>query len=181
MNKNLRQTILSAICALPAFAFAHASFEVKEVTPNSTYKAVIRIPHGCGDKATVAVSVSLPEGAIKAKPMPKAGWELEVVSGEFANQYEYHGKTVTAGPKTITWKGGNLPSDYYDEFVFRVRITDAFKPGTTVYFPVVQTCSEGENAWVEIPADGQDPHELKGPAPGLKIIEPHHDHAHHSH
>lgn len=163
----------------PSLAFSHATFEMAKVPVNSTYKAVLRIPHGCDGSATTAVRVKLPEGLIKAKPMPKAGWALDVITGKFENTYSYYGKDVSEGPKEIVWKNGNLPDDFYDEFVFRVRVTDHFKVGETVYIPVVQTCTDGENAWVEIPKAGQDAHSVKRPAPSLKIIaaeEHHHSH-----
>lgn len=163
---------------VPSLAFSHATFEVKKVLANSTYKAVLRIPHGCSGNATTAVHVKLPEGFIKAKPMPKAGWKLDLITGKFENTYTYHGKDISEGPKEIIWKEGNLPNDFYDEFVFRVRVTDHFKVGDTVYIPVVQVCTTGENAWVEIPKAGDDTHSVKRPAPSLKIIanEQHHSH-----
>lgn len=175
-----KELILSATLIASLFssnAFAHATFEQKEATINKNYKAVLRIPHGCEGTATTAVTVTLPEGIIKAKPMPKAGWEIEVEKGQYENTYQYHGE-VTEGVKTITWKGGNLPNDFYDEFVFRARVTDHFKPNEKIYLPVVQTCEVGVNGWVEIPEAGQDSHDLKRPAPSITAIKPE-SHGHH--
>ncbi|RUT90665.1 DUF1775 domain-containing protein, partial [Mesorhizobium sp. M7A.T.Ca.US.000.02.2.1] len=45
-------------------AFAHITFETQEAAVGSTYKAVLRVPHGCEGKATTAVRVQIPEGVI---------------------------------------------------------------------------------------------------------------------
>jgi uncharacterized protein YcnI len=34
----------------------------------------------------------------------------------------------------------------------------------------------GAERWIEIPAEGQDAHDLESPAPGGKIVEPGHEH-----
>ena len=43
-------------------------------------------------------------------------------------------------------------------------------PAQTLYFPTIQTCESGETAWIEIPAEGQDPEELESPAPGVEVV-----------
>jgi uncharacterized protein YcnI len=44
--------------------------------------------------------------------------------------------------------------------------------GQTIYFPTIQTCEDGEAAWIEIPAEGQDGEELELPAPGVAVVAP---------
>src|SRR5690606_13900068 len=65
----------AAACALTAVsivtAHAHATLEKAEAAPGS-YKAVIRIPHGCDGQPTETVRVEVPEGYIGVKPQPKA-------------------------------------------------------------------------------------------------------------
>ena len=51
------------------------------------------------------------------------------------------------------------------------QIADTFEPGTTVYIPVQQDCSEGSHSWSEIPAPGQDAHALKAAAPSFRIVQ----------
>ncbi|MCV6598250.1 MAG: DUF1775 domain-containing protein [Mangrovicoccus sp.] len=148
-------------------AFAHATLEVKEAPVNKNYKAVIRISHGCDGAPTKSVSLSIPEGVISVKPMPKAGWELSSKTAAYAKTYEYHGPK-SEGVTEITWTGV-LEDGHYDEFIFRARITDSFTPGDVIYFPVVQTSTEDANPWVEIPAEGQSRRDLDHPAPGLTV------------
>ena len=151
-------------------AFAHAALERKEASPNAAYRGVVQIMHGCGGSPTTRVSVTIPEGVVGAKPMPKPGWQVTTEKGPYARAYQsFHG-TVSEGVKTITWSGGSLPDDQIDEFTFFARVSDAFAPGATVYFPVQQDCLAGSYAWSDIPAAGQSAHDLKSPAPGVTIV-----------
>jgi uncharacterized protein YcnI len=152
-------------------AYAHASLEVKEAQKNSTYKAVMRIGHGCEGSPTKVVRIQIPEGVIKVKPKPVAGWSISIKNAEYKKTYDYHGKKINEGVREIVWSGGNLPDNYYEEFIFRARITNAFNPGETVYFPTIQECEEGEILWIQIPAENQDAHDLKRPSPSLKIVK----------
>ena len=63
--------------AVSAPALAHVPFENGQANPNSTYKATLRIPHGCAGKPTLQGARRIPEGIVAVKPMPKAGWKLE--------------------------------------------------------------------------------------------------------
>jgi uncharacterized protein YcnI/copper(I)-binding protein len=150
-------------------AGAHVTLERAEVPINSTYRATLRVSHGCGAQPTLRVRVQIPEGVVAVKPMPKAGWALDTVKGSYAAPYKVPGGTEIEGVKEIVWSG-SLPDDHYDEFVFQARITDAFQPGSTVYFPTIQECATGAERWVEVPAQGRDAQTLKYPAPGLRIV-----------
>ena len=163
--------ITLAAAGLAEPAAAHISLENQEAAPDSNYKAVLRVPHGCDGAATTAVRVQIPEGLIVAKPMPKPGWTIEVKEGDYAKSYDNYGTPVTKGVKEIAWTGGNLPDAYYDEFVFRVRVTK-FEPGTAIYLPVVQECGSAAERWIEIPEAGKSEDDYEFPAPGFIITEP---------
>jgi len=159
----------AALLALSGPALSHVSFENAQAVPNTNYKAVLRIPHGCNGEPTLKVRVRIPEGVVGVKPMPKAGWTLETARGAYARAYDLQGQPVAEGVTGIAWSG-SLEDGHYDEFVFQARITDVFQPGATVYFPVIQECANGREEWTEVPTAGQDPHSLKSPAPGVKIV-----------
>lgn len=158
---------------------AHATFDIKEATVNTYQRLAVRIGHGCDGQSTEKVSITIPEGIISVKPMPKAGWKLETVKGDYAAQYENHRRKITSGVKQIIWSGSELNDEHYDEFVFRARFTDALTAGKKLFIPVVQKCAKGELSWSEIPADGQDAHDLKRPAPGIMIKAAVDEHAGH--
>lgn len=150
-------------------AQAHITLETQAAPVAASYKAVFRVPHGCDGSATTGIRVRIPEGVIAAKPMPKPGWTLETVKAKYAKSYEYYGTPVTEGVTEIAWSGGSLPDAFYDEFVMRVYLTGDLKPGSMLYFPVVQQCETGVERWIEIPAEGKGADDYETPAPGLKL------------
>ena len=105
----------ATLAALPAGA--HVTLENRQATPASYYKAVFAVPHGCAGSPTVKIRVQIPEGVIAVKPMPKPGWSIETVKGKYSTSYQHHGATITEGVKEVTWSGGKLADDNYDEFV----------------------------------------------------------------
>jgi len=151
-------------------AFAHISLETAEAPVGSTYKAVLRVPHGCEGAATTGVRVQIPEGVIVAKPMPKPGWTLKTVKGAFAKSYDYYGTPTAEGVKEVEWSGGDLPDDFYDEFVIRLSLAADLAAGTTLYLPVIQQCGTASDAWIEVPEAGQSEDDLKLPAPALTLL-----------
>jgi uncharacterized protein YcnI len=168
MNIKSLTAFVAALCVASP-ALAHVTLEQQEATIGGPTKLTFRVPHGCGDQPTIKVRVLIPEGFIAAKPMPKAGWTLDMTHGNYAKTHDYfHGVKLSEGVKEISWKG-NLPNDYYDEFVVSGFVSKDFTVGTMLYFPVVQECPNGSHSWVEIPKAGQAGAELKEPAPGVRL------------
>ena len=48
-----------------------------------SYKAVLKLPHGCDGSPVVKVHVEIPDGVIAVKPMPKPGWQIETKRGPY--------------------------------------------------------------------------------------------------
>lgn len=152
---------LLALGAAPAMA--HVTLEQSEAAVGSTYRAVVRVPHGCGHEATQTLRVQIPQGFVNVKPMPLAGWSLETVNGAYDAPVTHREAQLTEGVREIVWSGGNLPDEWYGEFVFRGAFATELEAGATVYFPVVQECANGEEAWIDM--DGGE----GSPAPGVKL------------
>lgn len=150
-------------------ALAHVTFEKAEAKSGSTYKAVLRVGHGCEGSPTRAVRVQIPDGVIAVKPMPKPGWVLTTKLESYAEPVPYYDQMLTEGVREIAWTGGNLPDDWYDEFIFRARLPEG-EPGTMIYFPVVQECEAGIHRWIEIPEAGRSADDYEEPAPGVQLI-----------
>jgi uncharacterized protein YcnI len=167
------------LCALPAVAIAtgalvhvavaHVSLETREAKAGSSYKAVLKVPHGCDGSPVVKLRAEIPDGVVAVKPMPKPGWQIETLRGPYPKAYPYyHGVQLTEGVKEIVWTG-KLLDEHYDEFVFNSSLASDLKPGA-IHFPVTQFCEKGEIAWTEIPAPGKEGHALVSPAPALVIL-----------
>ncbi len=173
-----------ALCAsfAPAIpAFSHVTLEQQQVEAGTTYKAVLRVGHGCEGLPTTAVRVQLPAGFEGAKPMPKAGWTVQAKTEKLATPYDNHGKQVTEDITEITWAVKSpefaLKDSEYDEFILRGR---AAMPAGPAWFKVTQLCQEGSktgsNPWTEIPTSsangGTSTRGLKFPAALLNVVAP---------
>ncbi|MFA7668291.1 MAG: DUF1775 domain-containing protein [Burkholderiaceae bacterium] len=173
---------LAATFAAPQ-VLAHITLEIRQAPIETRYKAVLRVPHGCDGSPTTALRVQIPEGAIAAKPQPKAGWQLETTEGDYARPYTMYGAQLAAGVKEIAWTGDSLPDAHYDEFVFVAYLSDGLTPGETLYCPVVQECEQGVERWTGVPDASHHGHghgsghshshshsHSESQAPGLKLL-----------
>ena len=136
----MKRIIVAAAALLAAAAHAHITLEQKTATAGSYQKLTFKVGHGCAGSATREITVTLPEGVKGAKPMPKQGWQIRTT------------------PTSVTWSGGPLPDEYYDEFVMQVKLP---AEAGTRYFKVMQACVKGSAAWDETTPGG------KNPAPAL--------------
>ncbi|MGO7988272.1 DUF1775 domain-containing protein [Rhizobium leguminosarum] len=176
-GKSFGLAALLSVTAL-ASAEAHVTFLDREAKQESTILAALQVPHGCDGKATTEVRVKLPEGFVFAKPQPKAGWELEVIKGDYQKTYDNHGDKVKTGAIEVRWKNGNLSDDFYDTFVIQGKVSGV-EADTSLAFPVTQMCGDTVAAWDQVAKEGGDAHGMKSPAPLLKVVagEDHgHDH-----
>jgi uncharacterized protein YcnI len=170
MTARFTAALFISLFAAASPAFAHVTLETKEAAVGGSYKAVFRVPHGCGASPTLKLRVRIPDGVIGVKPMPKPGWTLTTESGAYDKPHAmFHDSNVTQGVKEVDWSG-KLLNENYDEFVLSVFLSDSLKPGDMLYFPVVQECESGAARWIEIPEAGKSAGDYQSPAPGLKLL-----------
>jgi uncharacterized protein YcnI len=149
-------------------AHAHVTLETRQAPADSYYKAVLRAPHGCKGSPTVRLRVRIPEGVTGVKPQPKVGWKLEITRVKLAQPLDDgHGGKITETVGEVAWAGGSLADEHFDEFAMMMKLPD--RAGATLYFPVVQECAQGVHRWIELPAAGKSGHDLKEPAPALRL------------
>lgn len=165
MKRMIALVAVAAALVAATPASAHITLEAGKATIGSAYKAVLRVPHGCSGEATTAIHVQVPEGFISAKPMPKPGWKIDIVTGAYAKPYDYFGSELKEGVTEIVWSGGELPDAYYDEFVFRGTFAGSLEAGK-VFFPVIQTCTKGEESWIDTSGDEN----AEFPAPSVDLV-----------
>ena len=173
-----RAYIYSAMAVLGTFlgAFsapsaAHVVLEYQVANAGSSYKATFKVGHGCGASPIKQIVVTIPEGVQGAKPMPKAGWMLDITREKLAQHRIDNGKTVTEDVSRISWTA-KTPADYlqnawYDEFVLQAKLPG--KAGT-IYWPVSQVCEQGQVDWAQLPQPGQKLSDLKTPAAVLELL-----------
>lgn len=166
----MNRKLLYLIAFVVSPASAHVTLESRQALIGAPYQAVFVVPHGCAGSPTVKLRVQIPEGVIALEAKPTAGWNVEIVKGNYAAAYDYQGGKIFEGIKEIDWSGGRLPDKTRETFVIETFLTEALKPNTTLYFPVVQECEQGVSRWIEVPADDGGEHQSKWPAPGLKLL-----------
>ncbi|CAL77908.1 conserved hypothetical protein; putative signal peptide; putative Nuclear export factor GLE1 domain [Bradyrhizobium sp. ORS 278] len=161
---------VAVLATANASADAHVILETKEAAIGSRVQAVFVVPHGCGEADTIKLRVRIPEGVVAVVPEAKAGWTIDTKTGAYAATYEDDGRKLSEGVQEIVWSGGRVPAKTREPFAVDVTLTTALKPDTTLYFPVVQECEADVRRWIEIPAEGADPHSYKQPAPGIRLL-----------
>jgi uncharacterized protein YcnI len=151
--------------ALPALA--HVDITPAEVPADSHQNLSFGIEHGCGESPTVAIAIQIPEGVVEVEPVAVAGFDVSTETETYETPVDIDGETITEGVKVVTWTGG--PLDAHTEQAFELSAHIAAPAGTTLEFPTVQKCQEGELDWIEAPlADGSEPEQ---PAPELVVTD----------
>jgi periplasmic copper chaperone A len=150
-------------------ACAHVVLDQKSAPAGSYLRTAFRVGHGCDGSATRALSVLISADIKNAKPAPKAGWTIERKMEKLAVPYVSHGKTVTERVAEITWRGGPLADEHFDEFVVQLQLPETAGP---IWFKVLQQCEKGQIEWAEVPAQGLSTKGLKAPAALLEVIAP---------
>ena len=150
-------------------ASAHVSVDPDTTTAGSYALLTFGVPHGCGESATTKVSIQIPEPITSVTPTVNPGWDVEKVMVTLATPIDDgHGGQLTERVGEIVYTARSpLPDGYRDALVLSTKLPDTV--GETLVFPTVQTCQEGESAWVQVAAEGEDPHDLDLPAPVLTV------------
>lgn len=169
----------SAVLALllgTAPALAHISIRPQgnPPAPGTTSQIVLVVGHGCAGAPTTAIRVQVPEGFYNVKPMPKAGWQVETVTGPYATPFVNHGTELKEGVTEIIWSGGSLPDAFFDEFVFRGTFGAGLEAGSVFSFPTLQMCGDTEDAWID--TSGAEDAEMPAPSVTLGENPEHHHH-----
>jgi uncharacterized protein YcnI len=160
---SLAVSATAILMTLATPALAHITLATTEAEAGTTFRAILVVGHGCDGEATTSVRVQIPEGFYNVKPMPKAGWELQSVTGPYAKPFMNHGTELTEGVTEITWSGGTLPDSQFDEFTFRGTFGSDLAAGSAFYFPVIQHCGDKESPWIDTSGD----EDAEAPAPGV--------------
>jgi uncharacterized protein YcnI len=157
------------VLALAAPASAHVTITPDTTAAGAFAVLTVSVPHGCDGSPTTSVAIQMPEEVNAVTPTRNALYEVEKEMQQLDPPVtDAHGNEITERVATVTYTTDEpLPEGYRDSFELSLQIPDA--EGTTLVFPVVQTCEDGESAWIEVPADGQSEDDLELPAPGFTI------------
>lgn len=149
-------------------ALAHVSADPAEAQPGSYLRTALRVPHGCDGQPTTAIRVAIPDSIVSARAQAKPGWQVQSETRKLAQPVALgHGRRGESITSAITWSGGSLPNDQFDEFGLVLKLPDA--PGAQIALAVTQSCGKQEIRWDQIAEAGQNPHDLEHPAVLLRI------------
>ncbi len=115
-------------------ALAHVEVGSSSVDSSGAATVTFTFDHGCSGQPTDSLRVQIPDGVSDVVPQPVDGWQTAVTPTEFS------------------WTGGSIPDGQQANFTATMQVSGA--AGTTIWFPAVQACPSGEEAWIEIPAAG---------------------------
>ena len=159
-------TALAASLVSPASA--HFGVRATTTAAGSYSLLTFSTSHGCEGSSTTVVTISIPESITTVRPGMNYGWSVEIVRDETRTITDSHGNSTSPISEVVYTAKEPLLDGFYDSFEVQVQLPDS--AGETIYFPVIQSCEVGENAWIQIPAEGSD-EEPESPAPSLTITE----------
>lgn len=178
MHSTIRQVArLGAVAALAggavllagAPAAAHVTVTPTVTTADSYTVLTVSVPHGCDGSSTTKVAIQIPEPINAVTPTINQGWTVEKVMAELDPPVtDSHGNELTERVAEIVYTAKTpLPEGHRDVFELSLKLPDA--AGERLVFPSIQTCEQGETAWAQVPADGEDGEDLEHPAPWFVI------------
>ena len=160
--------VLALGLAVPADA--HITGDKSTVPAGGFTSVTLTVPHGCEESPTSKIAVEIPESILNAAPQVVAGWEAEATETELAEPVESaHGDPVTERVSEISWTaeaGNELPPHFRQQFTIGFQAPE--EVGERLYFKIVQTCPDGETAWIEETTDGAE--EPEHPAPFVDVV-----------
>ncbi len=176
-TKRIRFQVLGVTAASAALmvagagaASAHVSVTTDNAAAGSSAVLAFSMAHGCDGSPTTKVAIKMPMGVNSVAPTVNPGWTVTKINEKLATPVkDHHGNTLTSRVDQVVYTAKSpLADGYRDVLTVSVPLPED-SAGTVLAFPVVQTCEKGETAWVDLPADGQDPEELEAPAPSITV------------
>lgn len=131
-------------------ASAHVTITPSTTAAGASATLEVSFAHGCDGAATTALTIQIPKELQSVSAKPAKGW------------------AVDAHPTLVTYRAKEPVPDG-QRAVLELAVVLPEGDGVTLTFPTVQTCTQGEAAWIEVPPDGQDADDLELPAPAFTI------------
>jgi uncharacterized protein YcnI len=159
-----------ALAMSAAPAAAHVTISPEEATAGSSTVLTASLSHGCDGSPTTRITIRMPEQILTVAPTQNPSWTVRKVMEQLDEPVtDTHGNQITERVAQVVYTAKRpLPEGVRDAFELSLQLPDT--PGETLVFPVIQSCAEGETAWVETSDDGSTD-ELDAPAPALTVLE----------
>jgi periplasmic copper chaperone A len=164
MKKLIAAVTAAVVIALPAAAGAHVTLNPNTAAAKGFTELLIRVPNEQDNASTTKVAVQFPPGFVSASYQPKPGWTVTVQKRKLAKPVKTDDGEVTEEVAGMTFTGtgkglGAIPPGAFQDFPISVQVPD--KAGQTLWFPALQTYSNGQVVrWItkDESADEPAPH-----------------------
>lgn len=160
-TRTLAAGLLAAglVIAAPLAASAHVTATPQGDAAAGSYGLVtFAFGHGCKESPTTAISIDMPDGLDSVTPTITPGWQVAVTRANGDGLVKNVTYTADQPVQTGLRVAFDLSVKYGKDTA-----------GTTLAFPVVQSCVQGQTDWTQVPAAGQDPEQLDTPAPTVHV------------
>ena len=159
----------AALVTAAASASAHVTVHSDQAVAGATDVAItFRVPNEEANAQTTKIQVILPTDhpliGVLVKQHP--GWSAEVQTAKLPAPVTTDDGTVTDAVSRLTWTGGAITGDNYDDF--EISAGQLPKDASDLTFKAIQTYSNGDVvSWIDIPPAGAPAPEH--PAPVLHL------------
>ena len=148
---------LALALGAPLAASAHVHVNPGTASAGGTETLAFSFSHGCDGSPTTTLAIDIPEGVGNVTPAVQGGWSITRELG------------ADGVPTRVVYTADTPVEDGLKATVSMDVLFTEDAAGTTLAFPVTQTCAEGETAWTQIAEEGEDPHDLDAPAPLVEV------------
>lgn len=156
--------------AVPLAAVAHVGVTPSSTAAGSTTQLTFAVGHGCDGSATTALRFTIPEEIVSVTPTVNPNWTAEKVLVDLAEPItDAHGASLVQRVGQVVYTANTpLPDGFRDTVTLQLTLP-ADAGGSSLVFPVLQSCEVGETDWSQVTEEGQDPHDLDFPAPVVEV------------
>jgi uncharacterized protein YcnI len=163
MKRTLIIAGIAGALAVPAASQGHVTVQPPTAVPGGFTVQNIRVPNEEESANTTKIEVKLPPGYPEVAAQPVPGWKVSFTKSKLNPPAQTDDGPVTEQVSTVTWSGGKLPPEAFQDFPLEVQIPDG-KVGSKLTFKAVQTYDDGKTvSWIGSP--GSDT-----PAPQVTLI-----------
>jgi uncharacterized protein YcnI len=157
------------VLGVAAPASAHVTISASTTAAGAFTVLTLSVPHGCDGSATTKIAIHIPEEVNAVTPTRNALWQVEKKLQLLDPPVtDAHGTEITERVATVVYTAVTpLPDGFRDTFELALQLPET--EGSTLVFPTIQTCEQGESAWIEVPEAGQSEDDLELPAPSVLI------------
>jgi uncharacterized protein YcnI len=154
--------------AAPLSASAHIDIDPSSAAAGSYSVLSFSLPHGCAGSPTTSISIAIPQSIVSVTPTVNPLWTVAKTETPLATPItDGDGNSITSRIGGVVYTA-ITPMEDGLRTTFELSLmlpTDA--AGTTLEFPVVQTCVTGSTNWDAHTVEGEA--EPEHPAPSIAV------------